>query len=107
MSRNGLARLWWYGHLTCEEGDSDPYRYTRMLLEHSDTPVGLLERDLGKNPHIVKVVSRYIAENAKAWSDRSTSIKRLILNINTAGGAMVLDALGEPELYALCYRCRP
>ena len=107
ITRNALARLWWYGYLTYEDGAPEPYMYTGMLLEFQDTPVGLLERSLGKNPEIVKHVSRYIYENAKDWSDRSRTIQKLIRNINEAGGAVVLDALGDAGLQKLCKRCTP
>lgn len=107
ITRNALARLWWYGYLTHEDGAEDPYAYTKMLLEFQDTPVGLLERSLGKNPTVVKQISRYIHENAKGWNDRSHTIQGLIKNINSAGGAVVLDALNEAYMHQLCGRCTP
>ncbi|BAV34772.1 hypothetical protein SCL_2495 [Sulfuricaulis limicola] len=107
LTRNALSRLWWYGYLTHEDGAAEPYLHTGMLLEYQDTPVGLLERSLGKNPEIVKRVSHYIHENAKDWSDRSHTIQKLIRNINAAGGAVVLDALNDANLKQLCRRCTP
>jgi hypothetical protein len=104
-AKNALARLWWCGYLTCEEGAKDPYMYTRMLMQYADTPVGLLERCLGKNPDIVRQVSRYVFENAMRWPDRSHTIQKVIRSINSAGGAMVLDALSDSALYGLCARC--
>lgn len=107
LARNALARLWWSGYLTHEDSAPEPYLHTGMLLEYQDTPVGLLERSLGKNPEIVKRVSRYIHENSKDWSDRSHTIQKLIRNINAAGGAVVLDALNDGGLMHLCRRCTP
>lgn len=107
ISRNALARLWWCGHLTCEEGADDPYRYTKMLMQYADTPVGLLERCLGKSPEIVKQISRYISDHANGWQDRSHAIQKLIRRVNAAGGALVLDALPGTSIYDVCRRCQP
>jgi hypothetical protein len=104
-AKNALARLWWCGYLTCEEGARDPYMYTKMLMKYADTPVGLLERCLGKNPDIVRHISRYVFDNATRWNDRSHTIQKLIRSINSAGGAIVLDALDDSALYGLCKRC--
>lgn len=105
ISRNALSRLWWFGFLTRDQSREDPFRYTRALLSYQNIPVGLFERSLGKNPIIVKQVARYVAENMDKWEDRDNTMKRLITNLNCAGGAVVLDALNAERMIALLDQC--
>jgi len=107
LSKNSISRLWWYGYLTVENSSDNPYLYTKMLLEYQDTPVGLLERNLGKNGLIVRQASKYICERASTWKDRSQAIQQFCKNINTAGGAIILDALDVEALYSLFKQCDP
>jgi len=105
ISRNALSRLWWFGYLTQDKSCEDPFRYTKALLSYQNIPVGLLERSLGKNPQIVKRVAMYVAENLDKWEDKDSSIKRLITNLNCAGGAVVLDALNAERMNTLLDQC--
>jgi len=107
LSRNAVSRLWWYGYITHDESDDDPYAYTKMLLEYQDTPVGLLERNLGKNSFLVRQTAKYISRQASTWKDRSKAIQQLCRSLNIAGGAIVLDALDAESLHALLDKCNP
>ena len=107
LSRNSISRLWWFGYLTYDESQNDPFEYTEKLLKYQDTPVGLLERSLGKNPRIVKIVASYISEHGKNWKNISKSIQILIRNLNLAGGAVLLDSLTDDDLTELLNNCSP
>ena len=46
--RNGLSRLWWFGHVTYDATRGDHFEMTNVLLSLQDIQVAFLERSLGR-----------------------------------------------------------
>jgi len=107
LSRNALARLWWFAYLTHDPQLSDPYEYTGMLLRNQNINVGLFERNLGKNPEIVKRVVKHISAQVDSWNRMDDALKEVMKNLNCAGGAVVLDAVDEPRMNTILDSCIP
>ena len=53
LLRNGISRLWWYGYLTYQEGRSNPFALTELLLSNSDLCVNLVERNFSMNKNVI------------------------------------------------------
>ena len=40
ITRSGIARLWWYAHLTYDESRQNKYELTEVLLKRADLKIG-------------------------------------------------------------------
>jgi hypothetical protein len=102
LVRNGIARLWWYGHVSYDETRNDPYELTEVLLEKLDIAQSLLERSFSRNPAVCRAVLSVLKaeqERGKDFSER-TRFRALMQHLNMLGGVTVLDALSEGDLQA-------
>ncbi len=105
LLRNGIARLWWYGHLTHDANRSDPYELTRELLSYLDIAKVLLEVNLGRAVHVRTGFLDFLRLNkarlgSTAGQTRAT-IRRLAKLLNLRGGVLLLDCLGTDEVQSL------
>lgn len=99
--RNGLSRLWWFGHLTHDPKRSDPFELTGALLYRQDVQVALLERALGRcKPALTAALATILKhqEKIEAASNRGAIFKAWAKEINLYGGAYLLDALPSERL---------
>lgn len=102
LSRNGIARLWWFAHLTYDPDRSDPYELTKVLLSDQNIQHGFLERSFGRNKTILHAVLDFIKMNSDYFFDEPTKPKvdDLSKMINCWGGARLLDCLSKDEIIA-------
>lgn len=56
IRENALSRLWWYGHLTYDESETDPYALTRILLTQQAIAADVLDTLNRRNPNRMKGV---------------------------------------------------
>lgn len=101
LVRNGIARLWWFGHLTYEAHRQDPFELTRVLLSMQDIQSGLLQREFGKNRGVRCAILEFIKSRASRiehTGGSSRTVQRLMRDLNTAGGVYLLDALRPPQI---------
>jgi len=101
LSRNGIARLWWAGHLTFDEGRADPFELTDTLFLRQDLQVSLLERSIGKCRNVRMCVLEFMRENSAWLSDASFGrrIQLLLKELNLLGGVALLDSLPPAEIH--------
>lgn len=103
LIRNGISRLWWYGHLTYDETRENPFELTEALLEKLDIAQQLLERSYSRNPVITKTVLSMLVEKKKSgepFSHRS-KFRPLASYLNQVGGVTILDALKDKDLQVI------
>ena len=96
LTRNGMARLWWYAHLTHDRHRKDPYELTRVLLSALDIAQQLLEKNLGRAPHVRTGFLEYIRDHDERLGTggvRRERIRALSERLNLAGGVTLLDAI--------------
>lgn len=100
LSRNGIARLWWAGRLTCDEKRDNPFQLTETLFLRQDIQVSLLERSIGKCGKVRAAVLDFLRENSHWLSSEAFGrrIQLLLKEVNLLGGVSILDALPESEL---------
>jgi len=103
LSRNGIARLWWAGHLTRDPKRENPFQLTETLFLRQDIHVSLLERSMGKCAKVRAAVLDFLRENSGWLSSEAFGrrIQLLLKELNLLGGVAILDALPEAELQAV------
>lgn len=106
LIRNGISRLWWFGHLTYDESNkSNPYVLTEILLNTQDTAESILGRNFSNNPKLIQSVLRVLKE----WDDRYGElpsrkvIRELCKHISFIGGVTILDTLSTDEIEKKLY----
>lgn len=100
LIRNGISRLWWYGHVSYDESRANPFELTEVLLEKLDIAQQLLERSYSRNATITKTILSLLVERKAAgtpFSHRS-KFRPLTMHLNTVGGVTILDALVESDI---------
>ena len=105
LVRNGIARLWWYGHLTHDPSREDHYELTAVLLSYLDIAKNLLERNLGRADGVRTGFLDFLRKNkdrlgtsAQQQRDR---IRSLIKILNLRGGFTILDCLSATDVEAI------
>lgn len=104
LLRNGIARLWWYGHLTHDPKRADPWELTRVLLSSLDIAKNLLERNMGR-AHGVRIgFLDYLRKNETSLGataeQRRNRIRALARFVNLRGGVTLLDCLTPSDVEA-------
>jgi hypothetical protein len=100
LTRNGLARLWWYAHLTYNKSAKNPYENLEILLSRQDLVVGITERALGSNKNIRFGLLDFLKTNPEiAQSEIKT--RKLLVGLNLAGGVKMLPFLNIYEIKSL------
>lgn len=104
LIRNGISRLWWYGHVSYDANRSNPFELTEVLLEKLDIAQQLLERSYSRNATITKTILSMLVEKKAAgnpFSDRHKKFRPLIMHLNAIGGVTILDALVETDIRSI------
>lgn len=97
LTRNGIARLWWYAHLTYDPSRKNPYELTEILLSRADLSVGITERALGSNPNIRIALLEFLKNNP-AIAANEDKTRDLMKGLNLAGGVRNLPFLEILEI---------
>lgn len=102
LSRNGIARLWWFAHLTyIPDRQHNPYELTEILLSNQDIQHNLLERAFGRNTAILHILLDFIHLNPDKFQGEGgmkAGTKRLGKLMNRWGGVRLLDCLVRKEI---------
>lgn len=104
LFRNGIARLWWIGHLTYDANrPGDKYELTEYVCRKQDNINLLLDINFGNNPTIVRAAIQSLidAEKSGMTVDRE-KIRQLSEYINTLGGVYLVDAFSYGMIYDKC-----
>jgi len=99
--RNGISRLWWFGHLTYDNQRTNPFELTDVLLSLQDIQVAFLERSLGRCKPLLRVVLETIQKNQDDLRKTPKSgdvIQEWAKEIRLFGGAYLLDAVPPERL---------
>lgn len=101
LFRNGIARLWWIGHLTYDASRTgDGYELTEYVCRKQDNINLLLDINFGNNPAIVRAVIQSLIEAEKnGMIIEREMIRQLSEYINTLGGVYLVDAFSYDMIY--------
>jgi hypothetical protein len=99
-TRNSISRLWWTAYLTLDTSSgTDDWSLTKAIFEVQDLQVGLLERNMGSYPNILKGFLRFYIENRPSFN--STIIQQMLKELNNIGGVYNLPSLDEAKIQML------
>lgn len=101
LFRNGVSRLWWYGYLTYQEGRSNPFVLTELLLSNSDLCLSLVERIFSMNKNIMVGILSAIAEINDSMEYEDVVMEEwrsLAKYLNRYGTVSMLDFLSVEEI---------
>lgn len=97
LTRNGIARLWWYGYLTYDKNRENPFELTEILLKRADLSVGITERAIGSNRNIRIAILEFLKEHSVIL-DSEDETRKLLKELNLCGGVRNLPFLQVTEL---------
>ncbi len=105
LLRNGVARLWWYGHVTYDASRENPYELTKILLNQLDITQQILERNLGRAPTVLngflEFLSRHADELLGSGDKKRIQIRHLAKHLNLYGGTTLLDCLNKTDIISI------
>jgi hypothetical protein len=96
LSRNGIARLWWFAYLTYNRERDDPYELLNVLLSDQNVQHNLLERNFGRNRIILHTILDFIKSHPEI--NKKEDYERIGKIINRLGGVRLLDCLKKREI---------
>jgi len=101
LVRNSVARLWWFGYLTRDSKQADPFELADVLLSLQDIQVAFLERAIGRSPRILhgalRLWKKLTVERGNV-PKQGTIVQKWAKLIRLHGGVVLLDALPEQQL---------
>ena len=106
ITRNSIARLWWFGHLTHDPLRADRYELADVLLKVQDMQQAFLERAIGRSRKILHAALRlwqHRLEQGGTPVSQSKAIQRWARLIRLHGAVVLLDALSEKHLENLLW----
>lgn len=104
LFRNGIARLWWIGHLTYDASrPGDKFELTEYVCRKQDNINLLLDINFGNNPDIVRAVIQALIDAEKSGIAVDREMIRLLSEyVNTLGGVYLIDAFSYDTVYQKC-----
>src|SRR5262249_8591095 len=100
LIRNGIARLWWYGYTTYDEGREDPFELTAVLLKNLDVTPSILERAFSRNRVVTKAVLSVLLDREKKGAPfyARDDVRNLAKHLVQVGGVTIIDALTYSDI---------
>lgn len=97
---NGLARLYWWAHITHDQRLDDPYELTRFCFQDADMITQMNFRSYTNSPVIRLSIIKALKQFTEDGGEYSRTILREILKyVSFLGGAYILDSFSEQELF--------
>ena len=98
LLRNGIARLWFLGHVTFDsENDNNHYHLTETLLSNQEVLTSLAERpSLFRNEKFRIAILKLIKNNQELLERKK--LRKLLMQFSYLSGIRVLDAFSTDEL---------
>lgn len=101
LFRNGIARLWWIGHLTYDASREDnKFALTEYVCSKQDHINLLLDINFGNNSGIVRAVIKALMDSeAEGIIVDREIVRKASEYINILGGTYLVDALSTDTVY--------
>lgn len=106
LVRNGIARLWWFGHVTWDPSRKNAYEMTEIMLQNQDVQQALLQRSFGKSRPVLHAILDHIKANQSTVYAEAigTKIKKKAKMLNVLGGVLLLDAMPRSDIHEFLSR---
>lgn len=96
LLHNGIARLWWYSHMTFDPDRENPYELTTTLLQTLDITKNILERSMGRSRVVLVSFLEFLIANPALLAPGDAArdrVRALARSLNLLGGVAILDCL--------------
>lgn len=106
ITRNSIARLWWFGHLTFDTTRPDRYELADVLLSLQDIQVAFLERTIGRSRRILHTALRlwkHRVDQSGSPGNQGKAIQNWARLIRLHGAVVLLDAMSDKDLENLLW----
>jgi hypothetical protein len=106
ITRNSIARLWWFGHLTYDRARSDHYELADVLLSLQDIQVAFLERTIGRSRrllHTAMQLWKHRMSQPPPPTNTGKAIQKWARLIRMHGAVVLLDAMPDDQLENLLW----
>jgi hypothetical protein len=95
LSRNGISRLWFLGHISFDENLSNPYEITEMMMSMQDIMTTIVERpSTAMNKIFFKAIIKLVFQNSLTRDDYRNLLKRC----ERISGISRFDSFDEEEM---------
>ena len=95
LSRNGISRLWFLGHISFDENLSNPYEITEMMMSMQDIMTTIVERpSTAMNKIFFKTIIKLVFQNSLTRDDYRNLLKRC----ERISGISRFDSFDEEEM---------
>jgi hypothetical protein len=102
LFRNGIARLWWIGHLTYDASNTgNKFALTEYVCSKQDNINLLLDINFGNNPCVLRAVIKALMDSeAEGINVDRETVRKASEYINIHGGTYLVDALSFDTVYS-------
>lgn len=101
--RHGIARLWWYGHVSFDARRDDSFELTRQLLATLDVTQSIVERSVSNVRALTLQILDELHERDDAGQPftKRGQFRELMRYFNAVSGVTVLDTLADQEIRSM------
>jgi hypothetical protein len=104
MFYHGLARLWWYAHLTYDSKADNPYHLTEFAFSTPYIMEKMIYRNFSNSKTIRFSILKAMKDFVRDYGGLTTTIiAEVYKKISILGGCSILDAYSESELQQIVY----
>jgi len=103
---NAISRLWWFGHITYQHDEKNPYKLTKVLLTNQQVCMDLIDEPYSFNREIVKGMLtglKRFMDDYEIYRGITDIWRDCVQYINRKGAIVNLDALGADTLSDTVY----
>lgn len=99
LAYHGIARLWWFAHLTYDENLSDPYELTKFTFSYPHIMEKMIYRNFSNSRNIrfgiIKGIKKYIDSGGFY---KTSKLDSLYKHISLISGTHLLDFIPQKEI---------
>lgn len=104
LAYNGIARLWWFAHLTYDEKAEDPYELTEFTFNYPHIMEKMIYRNFSNSNSIrigiIKGIKKFIDNGGKYKTEK---LDLLYKQISLISGVNLLDLIPTQEIINISY----
>lgn len=99
LAYHGIARLWWFAHLTYDETKDNPYELTEFTFEYPHIMEKMIYRNFSNSKSIrfgiIKGIKKFLDQGGKYHTKK---LDELYKHISLLSGVNLLDVIPEDEI---------
>jgi|AntRauTorcE11897_2_1112592.scaffolds.fasta_scaffold02185_4 hypothetical protein len=104
---HGLARLWWFAHLTYDNSEENPYIYTELAYKHPEIMKNMVYRNFSNSTSIRLAILKALYDfNELGHRITRDFLYNLYNEISLMGSVSIIDSFNKEDLEeAILMKC--